>query len=107
MADIARRFYGPGLVTNSVVTKITVTTSSTFIIRHMRFFNNSASAATITVSIGTDAAGTRIYDAYSIPAKSYEDWSGFLVMSTTEIMQMVAGTTNVITATVSGVEVTA
>lgn len=106
MADTAKRVFGPALITTSVGTKYTVPAATTFIMRHLHVFNNSGTAATFTMSIGTDASGTRLYDAFSIPSKEALDWSGFEVLDTTEIIQMVAGTTNVLVATVSGVLVT-
>ena len=105
MADTAKRLAGPAQVSNSAATKYTVPSSTTTIIRNIHIFNGSDSAATFTMSIGTDGAATRLYDAVSIPARGSLDWSGFMVMAATEIIQALSGTNNVLTLTISGVEV--
>jgi hypothetical protein len=112
MPRTAKRLFGPALITNSVATKYTVPASTKTIVRHIHIQNPSGSAVTITISIGTDAAGTRIFDAFSIPAAgagvtgSVYDHFCYYVMEATEILQMVAGTTNILTATVDGEEIT-
>lgn len=112
MPRTPKRLAGPLLVTNSVTTRYTVPASTKTVIRHLHVQNNSGSAATLTVSIGADAAGTRILDAFSIPAAaagvtgSVVDFYGYWVMETTEILQTNAGTTNVLNLTVNGDEFT-
>jgi hypothetical protein len=106
MAKTAKRLAGPLLVTNSVVTRYTVPASTKTIIRHIHIQNNSGSAATFTASIGADAAGTRIFDAYSIPANSVQDYFGYWVMDAAEIFQTNSGTTNVLNITLNGDELT-
>lgn len=109
MPKISKRLSGPALITNSVVTKYTTPAATRTVIRHIRIQNNSGSAATVTISIGADAAGTRIADAVSIPAVgagsvNYVDWWGPYTLEATEIVQAVAGTTNVLNMTVDGEE---
>lgn len=102
------RFSGPALVTSSVVTKYTVPALSKAVIRHIHIQNPSGSAVTITISIGADAAGTRIFDAFSIPAAGagvaasvFDHWC-YYVVDAAEIVQAVAGTTNILTMTIDG-----
>lgn len=106
MADTAKRLSGPTSLTASAVTQYTVPGSTTAIIRNIHAFNGNASARTLTVSIGTDAAATRIFDALSIPGNSGVDWSGFMVLSAAEIIQALASNTTSVVLTISGVEVT-
>lgn len=112
MARTAKRLAGPALVTNSVVTKYTVPALTKTIIRQIHVQNPSASPVTLTISIGADAAGTRLYDAYSIPAAgagvtgSVVDIFGYWVVDAAEIVQAVAGTTNILTMTIFGDELT-
>lgn len=105
------RMFGPALVTNSLATMFTVPAAEIYVVRHIHVQNNSGSAATLTVSIGADAAGTRVFDAYSIPAAaagvvgSAIDFWVYYPLVAAEIMRVVAGTTNVLTITVSGDEI--
>jgi hypothetical protein len=86
MADTAKRLAGPT------------------VLRNIHVSNETGSAATLTLSIGTDAAGKRLYTALSIPANSTLDWSGFIVLAAAEILQAFSGTASALTLTISGVE---
>jgi hypothetical protein len=88
-----RRLFGPGQLTNAAVTKYTVPANIKTLMRHIHVANGSAGAVPLTVSIGADAAGTRIIDAESIPANSTKDYWGFWVLAAGEIVQAFAGTT--------------
>lgn len=103
MTDTAARVVGPILLTNSSVTLYTVPASTQAILRHIRIVNTSVTAATATLSIGADAAGTRIVPGVSIPANSIYDATFFMVMNAAETLRGQSGTTNVLTITVSAV----
>ena len=112
MARTPKRLNGPALVTNASVTKYTVPASTKTVLRHIHVQNPSGSAVTLTVSIGADAAGTRIFDAYSIPAAAagvsasvFDHWC-YYVLEATEIVAAQAGTTNILTLTLNGDEIT-
>jgi hypothetical protein len=104
MARLAKRFSGPALVSNAAATKYTVPTNVRAIVRHIHVSNPTVSAVTFTLSIGTDAAGTRLFDAFSIAAGSVFDHFCYYPMAAAEIIQAFAGTNNVITLTISGDE---
>jgi len=106
MAKTPKRLYGPALVTNAAATKYTVPAATATIIRHVHVQNGSGSAATFTMSVGADASGTRVFDAYSIGANTPYDWYCYLVMAATEIIQALSGTNNVLTLTIDGDEYT-
>ena len=106
MADLAARIVGPMLLTNASVTLYTVPASTQAILRNIVIANTSASSATARLSIGVDAAGTRIIPDIPIPANSVYDWSGFLVMEAAETLRGESGTTNVLAISVSAVLVT-
>jgi hypothetical protein len=112
MARTPKRLAGPALVTNAAATKYTVPSATKTIVRQLHVQNPSGSAVTFTVSIGADAAGTRLYDAYSIPAAgpgvtaNVLDIFGYWILETTEIIQAFAGTTNILTLTIFGDELT-
>lgn len=107
MADTAKRLSGPSALTTSAATQYTVPGSTSTVVRNIHVANTHASiAAKFTMSIGTDAAGTRFYDSVEIPVGGSLDWSGFLVLATTEIIQAKSDTASALTLTISGVEVT-
>ncbi len=70
--------------------------------RHIHVQNPSGSAVTFTASIGADAAGTRLFDAYSIAANAVLDHFCYYVLEEAEIFQALAGTTNVLVLTIDG-----
>ena len=106
MTDTAKRLAGPDDIPNSATTMYTVPGSTKAIIRNIHIANTTNTAATIKMSIGADAAGTRILGDLSIPAFGTYDWSGFMVLEAGETLRATGGTNNALTVTVSGVEVT-
>lgn len=106
MARTPKRLAGPALVSNAAATKYTVPGSTTAVIRHIHISNPSGSPVDFTLSIGTDAAGTRLFDGYPIPTDSIVTLHCYHVMAAAEIIQAFAGTNNVLTLTISGDEYT-
>lgn len=112
MARTPKRLAGPAQVSNAAATKYTVPALTKTIIRHIHVQNPSGSAATFTLSIGADAAGTRVLDAFSIPAAaagvtaSVVDWWVYYVVDAAEIVQAFSGTNNILTLTIDGDEIT-
>lgn len=105
MARIAKRLHGPALVTSSAATKYTVPAVTKTVVRHIHVQNPTGSAVTFTMSIGTDAAAVRIFDAFSLAANTVFDHFGLYVLEAAEIIQALAGTTNVLTLTIDGDEI--
>lgn len=95
---------GPAQVSNAAATKYTVGANRRGIIRHIHVQNPSVSAVTFTASIGADAAGTRIFDAFSIGAGAVLDHMCYYVLEAAEIFQAFAGTNNILTLTINGDE---
>ena len=87
------------------MTLYTVPALTTAIIRNIHIANTTGSAATIKMSIGADAAGTRLLGDVSIPAAGTYDYDGFMVLAAAETLRATGGTNNALTVTVSGVEV--
>lgn len=106
MARTPKRLAGPAQVSNAAATKYTVPASTKTQVRHIHVQNPSGSAVTFTLSIGADAAGVRIFDAYSIAANSILDHFGIYVLDATEVIQAFAGTNNILTLTIDGDEIT-
>jgi len=111
MARIPKRLYGPALIATGPTTVYTVPAVTKTIIRQLHISNPSASPVTITLSVGADAAGTRLWSTYSIPAAaagvtdSVRDIFMYLVMEAAEILTLSAGTNNILNITVTGDEI--
>ena len=99
------RMAGPAQVSNVAATKYTVPVNRRGILRHVHVQNPSASAVTFTMSIGADAAGVRIFDAYSIAANTILDHYCYYVLVAAEVIQALAGTNNILTLTIDGDEI--
>lgn len=105
MADTAARV-GPGLLSNSAATKLTVAAVTTFNMLTIHVANTSGTAATFTLSIGSDSTATELFTAVSVPANGALSWTGFIPVFTAEIIQAFSGTNNVLNLTIGGVNVT-
>lgn len=105
MARIAKRLAGPAQVSNAAATKYTVPALTKTIVRHVHLQNPSGAAVTFTMSIGADAAATRLFDAYSIAAGATLDHFCYYVVEAAEIIQALAGTNNILTLTIDGDEI--
>jgi len=111
MARIPKRLYGPAQVATGPTTVYTVPALTKTVLRHIHVSNPSASPVTLTVSVGADAAATRILGAYSIPAAaagvtgSVIDLFYYLVMDVAEILTLSAGTNNILVIVVNGDEI--
>jgi hypothetical protein len=92
-----KRLHGPAALTGTAATKYTVGSGVRTVVRHIHASNPSGSAADINLSIGTDAAGTRIFDGYSIAADSVLDHFCYYVLEAAEIIQAWGGTAVIIT----------
>lgn len=112
MPRTPKRLYGPALVATGPATIYTVPAATKSIIRQIHIQNPSGSPVTFTLSVGADAAGTRLWSAYSIPAAaagvtdSVRDIFMYLVLEATETIQIAAGTNNILNITVTGDELT-
>jgi hypothetical protein len=102
MSKALTEFFGPAQLTNAAATKYTVPASSLAIIRYIHVSNPTGAAVTFTMSIGADAAATRIYDVLSIPSGSVFDvWCLHPVAAAT-IIQAFAGVAASLVLTFSG-----
>ena len=111
MARIPKRLHGPAQVSNAAATKYTTPASTKTIVRHIRVQNPSGSPVTFTLSIGADAAATRLFDAFSIPAAgpgidtNQIDHFCYYVLEAAEVIQAFAGTNNILVLTIDGDEI--
>ena len=100
MARTPSRIAGPALVSNAAATKYTVPGATTALVRSIHVQNPSASPVDFTLSIGADAAGTRLYDALAIAADSQKTFWCYHALAAAEIIQAFAGTNNILTLTI-------
>lgn len=110
MARTPKELYGPAQVATGPATVYTVPAGTKAILRHIYVQNPSASPVTFTMSIGTDAANKRLFDAISIPAQAVGSMANIIdkwcyhVLEAATIIQLAAGTNNILVITLSGDE---
>lgn len=102
MPYIYTRLAGPAQVSNAAATKFTVAANEKNVVDHIHIQNPSAATVNFTMSIGADAAGTRLLDAYPIGPGQVLDLYPEYVLEETEIFQAFAGTNNILTLTING-----
>jgi len=111
MARIPKRLVGPALIATGPTTVYTVPANTKTILRHIHISNPSGAAVTFTLSIGADAAATRLWQTYSIPAAaagvtdSVREIFVYIPMEETEILTLSAGTNNILNITIGGDEI--
>jgi len=107
MARIPVRSYGPAQIATGPTTVITVPAGEKLHLKNLHLSNPSASPVTFTLSIGADAAGTRLWSSYSIPAAGAGVTDSVRripmneVMEAGEILTLSAGTNNVLVITIT------
>lgn len=106
MARTPKRLAGPAQVSNVAATKYTVPAATKTVVRHIHIQNPSGATVTFTLSIGADAAGVRLFDAFSILAGTVLDHFGYYVLEAAEIIQALAGTNNILVLVIDGDEIT-
>ncbi len=110
VTDISERLAGPQLLTGAAATVYTVPALTKAQIVHIKAHNTDTVAVDLTVSIGADALGTRIYDQLTLGElggyESILDDTTLYVLDAGEIIQAFASTTGVIVLSVHGVETT-
>lgn len=88
--------YGPAAAALAAATIYTVPASSVAVVQHIHVTNPTTSTVTFTLSIGADAAATRIYDAIAIPSGGQIDVFTKYVLSAAQILQAFASSTAVV-----------
>lgn len=96
------RLYGPAVPGITAATIYTVPTGDSARMTSIHAVNTTGTAATLTMSIGTDATTNRILSAKSIAANDYLHLETDFVLASTEIIQASQGTASAIVLTLSG-----
>jgi hypothetical protein len=99
-----KRLSGPAAVATGPATKYTTPALIRTVVRHIHVSNPSASSVDFTLSIGADAAGTRLFDAYPIAADTVLDHFCYYILEPADIIAAGAGTNNILVMTIDGDE---
>jgi hypothetical protein len=97
-----RRLYGPAQLTNAAATVYTAPAGIRAVVRHIHVSNPTAGPVNLTLSIGLDAAGTRVFDAYPIAAGSVLDHYCIYAIEPGEAMQAFGSVTGDLVLIVDG-----
>lgn len=106
MADTSKRLAGPLQLASSAATVYTVPGATTTVIRMIHLSNPTAGSLDVTISIGADAAATRIFDGYPLPPDSVFGYPCNFVMTAAEILQAFCSSATSVVIVVSGIETT-
>jgi hypothetical protein len=104
MADTLKRLAGPVALAAAAGTVYTVPALTGTVLRGLRVVNETGSAATFTLSIGTDGAGKRVWYSQQVAPGDGYDWTGNIPMVAAEIVQAYASAATTLTVVLSGVE---
>lgn len=74
MASDTPKTIGPSALAAAAATIYTVPAATVGTIVHLHVINNHTSAVNLTISIGADAVGTRIWDQFPIQSQSAGDF---------------------------------
>lgn len=100
MPRTATRIVGPAQVATGPTTIYTAPALTKVVTRRIHVMNPSGSAVTFTLTIGADAAGTRVLGAYSIAAGAVYIEYGPMTIDAAEIITASAGTNNILVLTI-------
>jgi hypothetical protein len=103
MPNAISRIYGPALVAAGPATIYTVPATTLTRLRQIHIGNTAAGIVTFTLSIGADAAATRLFPLTSIPAGAAQDYFWDMPMTAGEILTVSSGTPNILTLTISAI----
>lgn len=98
------RLYGPTLLGNTASTLYTCPALTTAVIRHIHVNNPSGADVDLTLSIGPDSAGARLWDGEPIPAGDFDDHIVEHILAEGEVIQAYASLAGTLNLTVDGYE---
>ncbi len=100
-----KRLFGPGVLTASAVTKYTAPGSGgSAQIKRMRASCTDGADHTVTISIGADATGTRIYNTYPVSGTLGADIFGPFNLAASEILQAFCSSNGLVVLEADGTE---
>lgn len=105
MARIPKRLYGPAQIATGPATVYTVPALTKTILRHIHISNPSTAPVKLTLSIGADAAATRLYETFSIAAKTVIPLFWYVIMDAAQILTLSADTDSILVIVINGDEI--
>lgn len=104
-----KRLSGPALLTTSVTPAYTVPAGRTAVSKQIIFNNTGGAGTTVTVNIvpnaGSPATSNQVVSQLNIAGYSQIIWSADIPLEAGASVQLSAALSNVVTATVSGIEI--
>lgn len=98
------RLFGPAQLGNTAATRYTCPGSTIAVMKRMRVSNPTGAPVNFTLSIGNDAAGTRLYDGVVVPAGGALDIYGPFTLAAGNIVQAYGSTNNALVLEIDGTE---
>ena len=110
MAGTIKRTFGPLALTTTLTTNVYNQGSALIfdVLTHIHIANKTASAATFSLwlgATGANAAGTELFNGYSVAANSVYDWYGRLKMTSTDFLVGGSNTATALTIQAEGEQV--
>lgn len=102
--DVAKRLWGPTALNGSAATQYTVPGATTTVLTLLLATNTTGADRQLTVSIGADAAGTRIVSSLIVPANDILPIGLWVPLAAAEIIQAWSSLSGGINLTGCGVE---
>lgn len=101
MAKTFDRLYGPAQLPNTTGTRYTAPAAGA-VVRMVHVSNPTAGSVDLTLSVGADAAGTRLFDGYPIPADSIRTFWVDVQLDNAEIIAAHASAATSLVLTLGG-----
>jgi hypothetical protein len=102
--DVQKRLYGPAQPGTAAATLYTVPTAKKTTLELIHVANTTGTAATLTLSIGADAAAVRLLSGFSIPANGILTLPITTTLVAAEVIQGLQGTLSALTVVLNGTE---
>lgn len=99
-----KRLAGPARLTAAADTVYTVPSGIRTVIRHIHAYNPGSGTANLTLAVGSDAASTRLFDAYPVSEDVPLDYGRKHVLAAGETIQASASVANQLVLTITGEE---
>lgn len=106
MGMTRKRLVGPVQIATGPATVYTVPAVTKTTVRHIHVYNPGGGTVKLTMSIGADAAGTRVFDAFPVAEDVPFDHYGIYHLSATEVIQLAADVNNQLVIVIDGEEYT-
>ena len=108
--EVSKRLSGPETITaitsGTAQTLFTVPAGKKAKLKNIQIANTGVSTRSFSISIGADAAGTRLFSVVDIAKNTVLTWEGEIVLSAAETLRAFASAASDLTITTNGSEIT-